>query len=57
MMTLNKAIETLQHYNRWRRGEEVPMPNPTKIGEAIDVVLEKLTTKKQPKPAGLRPRN
>jgi hypothetical protein len=57
MMTLNKAIETLQHYNRWRRGEEIPIPNPTKIGEAIDVVLEKLTTKKINKPLGCRPRN
>jgi hypothetical protein len=57
MMTLNKAIETLQHYNRWRRGAEIPMPNPTKIGEAIDVVLEKITTKKQPKPAGWRAKN
>lgn len=55
-MTLNKAIELLQHYNRWRRGADVPMPEPTKIGDAIDVVLEKLTTKKQPKPAGWRPK-
>lgn len=56
-MTLNKAIETLQHYNRWRRGAEVPIPNPTKIGEAIDVILEKLTTKKPYKPHGCRPKN
>lgn len=38
-MTLETAIEILEKYNGWRRGEEMPQPNPTEIGEAIEVVI------------------
>jgi len=33
---LNKAKELLKTYNRWRRGEELPVPDPVEIGKAID---------------------
>lgn len=29
-------IELLKTYNRWRRGEELPVPDPVEIGKAID---------------------
>jgi hypothetical protein len=33
---LNEAKELLKTYNRWRRGEDIPQPNPVEIGKAID---------------------
>ena len=33
-------IETLENFNKWRRGAEMPMPNPTAIGIAIDDAIE-----------------
>lgn len=39
MMTLQKAIELLERYNRWRKGADVQMPLPSKISEAIDTVI------------------
>ena len=39
-MELQQAIELLENYNKWRRGAEIPQPNPTEIGVAISVVLE-----------------
>ena len=41
-MELQQAIELLENYNKWRRGAEIPQPNPTEIGVAISVVLEKV---------------
>ena len=29
-------IEFLRQYNLWRRGEEMEMPHPARIGESID---------------------
>lgn len=29
-------VELLKTYNRWRRGEELPVPDPVEIGQAID---------------------
>ena len=29
-------VELLKTYNRWRRGEDIPAPDPTEIGKAID---------------------
>lgn len=34
--------ETLKTYNEWRRGADIPQPNPTDIGIAIDGVLSEL---------------
>ena len=39
-MNLNEAVELLENYNKWRRGAEIPQPNPTEVGVAISVVLE-----------------
>ena len=33
---INSAQELLKTYNRWRRGEELPVPDPVEIGKAID---------------------
>jgi len=45
-MKLNEAIKILKEYNEWRRGSEIiEMPNPKKIGIAIDVVIKKLEKK------------
>jgi hypothetical protein len=44
-MTIKQAVEILKLYNEWRRGEEIKMPNPAKIGEAIDVAIKELERK------------
>tara|TARA_R110000751_G_scaffold43748_2_gene100661 strand:+ start:764 stop:1072 length:309 start_codon:yes stop_codon:yes gene_type:complete len=39
-MELNKAINTLEIHNRWRRGDgKEPMLNPKEIGNSIDLVV------------------
>ena len=47
-MKLNEAIATLQNYNDWRVGKEIPMPEPKKITEAIDAALNILKGLKVP---------
>jgi hypothetical protein len=42
---LQSAITTLETYNSWRRGAEIEQPNPTEIGEAIDIVLTELKSR------------
>ena len=37
---MDKTIEFLRDYNRWRRGAEIPQPNPTEIGIAINTLIE-----------------
>lgn len=32
----DEAKELLKTYNRWRRGEDLPVPDPVEIGKAID---------------------
>jgi len=39
-MTLKQALCILENYNEWRRGAEIPQPNPTEIGLAIDFILK-----------------
>lgn len=35
------TIKQLETYNQWRRGADIPQPNPTELGLAIDrVILE-----------------
>lgn len=41
-MTLTEAKEILRNYNLWRRGADIPQPCHTKIGIALDIVLDKL---------------
>lgn len=38
-MNIKEAIEILKRHNKWRRGAEIPMENPTIIGIAIDTVI------------------
>ena len=38
-MTEKEAIILLIYYNDWRRGEDIEMPNPTKIGIALDTII------------------
>lgn len=42
IMTLPETIHTLKTFNSWRRGEEIPQPNPTIVGEAIDTAVHLL---------------
>jgi len=46
-MTLNNAIDVLNKYSRWRKGTYVHAPSPQEFGIAIDIVLERLTVKKE----------
>lgn len=39
--------QTLKTYNEWRRGADIPQPNPADIGIAIDGVLSELEELKQ----------
>lgn len=38
-MTIDEAIEVLELHNQWRKGGDVPMQTPVKIGMAIDFVV------------------
>ena len=40
IMEIQDAIRLLEHHNKWRRGADIPMVNPTALGEAIDVVVK-----------------
>ena len=35
-------IEKLRLYNQWRRGADIPQPDPTEIGELLDTVADRL---------------
>ena len=39
-MTVQEALELLEHHNKWRRGADIPMVSPTSLGEAIDLVVK-----------------
>lgn len=43
-MTIDEAIEVLELHNRWRKGAEIPMETPIRIGMAIDLVVCELKT-------------
>jgi len=36
---MKELIEKLKYYNDWRRGAEVPMPEPADIGQNIEKVI------------------
>lgn len=38
-MELQKALELLEHHNKWRKGADIPMVQPKALSEAIDVIL------------------
>ena len=39
-MTPSEVTTILRQFNEWRRGADVPQPNPREIGEAIDAAVE-----------------
>ncbi len=41
-MTIERALEVLKHFNKWRRGAKMPMPNPKEIGIALDTAIKVL---------------
>jgi len=41
-MTIDEAIEVLELHNQWRKGAEIPMETPVRIGLAIDLVVREL---------------
>lgn len=41
-MDLKEAIKILEEHNKWRRGAEVQMTDPKKLGIAIEVILIKI---------------
>ena len=43
-MTIDEAIEVLELHNQWRKGGDVGMQSPIKIGMAIDLVVCELKT-------------
>lgn len=45
-MKLKEAIKILDIHNRWRRGADIKMQNPTRLGKAIDIILEYLKKEK-----------
>lgn len=38
-MSRKEAAEILQQHNEWRRGADIPMTDPVKLGQAIDVAV------------------
>lgn len=38
-MTIDEAIEVLELHNKWRKGADIEMQSPVKIGMAIDLVI------------------
>ena len=39
-MTLQEAISVLTIHQQWRMGEEIPMLEPKRITEAINIILD-----------------
>jgi len=38
-MTTEEAMKTLKRHNRWRRGANIEMDDPKKLGEALDEAI------------------
>jgi len=38
-MSTEEAIKTLKHHNRWRRGANIKMDDPKKLGQALDEAI------------------
>lgn len=41
-MTDKEAIKTLHHFQKWRRGAKIEIPDPKQIGQALDVAIRVL---------------
>ena len=44
-MTIKQAYNILKRHNKWRRGADIKMTNPLKLGIAIETVLTYLELK------------
>jgi len=44
-MTTKEIIKTLKTFNEWRRGSNIPQPDPTELGKAIDLAIKELSEK------------
>lgn len=42
-MTRAEALDILVEFQGWRRGDDIPQPDPKVIGKALDVAIECLT--------------
>ena len=40
IMNKQDVVKILKQYNEWRRGSEIPQPNPKLIGEVIDEAIK-----------------
>ena len=38
-MTLKEAIKELEYYQKWRKGADMPQPEPKKVSEALDIAI------------------
>lgn len=38
-MTTHKAIQLIKYFQRWRKGENIPMPEPSEVTTAIDTLI------------------
>lgn len=54
-MKTEEALQILQTFNAWRRGAEIPRPDPVEIGKAIDTAIEKLKQIQDEKPTKSTP--
>lgn len=41
-MKIKEIIRVLHAYQKWRRGADIPMPDPREIGRAIDGAIREL---------------
>lgn len=41
-MKLKTAIKILKTHNKWRRGADIEMTSPVKLGKSIDVIIKHL---------------
>lgn len=41
-MKVKEIIKYLHNYQKWRRGADIPMPDPREIGRAIDGAIREL---------------
>ena len=39
-MDVQEALRLLEHHNKWRRGADILMLNPTVLGEVIDIIVK-----------------
>lgn len=40
-MEAQEALKLLEYHNKWRKGADIPMLNPTVLGEVIDTIIKK----------------